>query len=61
MRGLSEFEVARVKQALDAFLAKRRPPPHIRPLFLIEEKLLSLPVLYLSRYIIDLQQNRAGA
>lgn len=28
---LSEFEVARVKKALDAFMQARRPPPHIRP------------------------------
>jgi Protein of unknown function (DUF3024) len=28
---LTEFETARIKRALDAFLAKRRPPPHIRP------------------------------
>lgn len=28
---LSEFEAARAKRALDAFLEKRRPPPHIRP------------------------------
>jgi DUF3024 family protein len=28
---LSEFELARVKKALDSFMAQRRPPPHIRP------------------------------
>jgi hypothetical protein len=28
---LSEFEVARVKKALDSFMQARRPPPHIRP------------------------------
>jgi hypothetical protein len=27
---LSEFEVARVKKALDSFMQTRRPPPHIR-------------------------------
>jgi Protein of unknown function (DUF3024) len=28
---LSEFELARVKRALDSFMQRRRPPPHIRP------------------------------
>ncbi len=28
---LSEFELARVRKALDSFMAERRPPPHIRP------------------------------
>jgi hypothetical protein len=28
---LSEFELARVKKALDAFMQTHRPPPHIRP------------------------------
>jgi hypothetical protein len=28
---LSELETARIKKAVDAFMAKRRPPPHIRP------------------------------
>jgi hypothetical protein len=28
---LSELETARVKKALDALMAKRRPPAHIRP------------------------------
>lgn len=28
---LSELEIARVRKALDAFIEKRRPPPHIRP------------------------------
>jgi len=28
---LSEIELARVDRALRAFMAKRRPPPHIRP------------------------------
>lgn len=27
---LSEIELARVRKALDAFMAKRRPPVHIR-------------------------------
>jgi len=27
---LSEIELARVRKALDAFMAKRRPPAHIR-------------------------------
>jgi hypothetical protein len=27
----SELEVARIKKAVDAFMVKRRPPPHIRP------------------------------
>jgi hypothetical protein len=27
---LSEFELARVKSALESFMQKRRPPPHIR-------------------------------
>jgi hypothetical protein len=30
---LSEFELKRCERDLDAFLAKRRPPPHIRPQF----------------------------
>ena len=28
---LSDIEAARVQKALDAFMAKHRPPPHIRP------------------------------
>jgi hypothetical protein len=28
---LSELEAARVRRSLDAFLERRRPPPHIRP------------------------------
>jgi hypothetical protein len=28
---LSEFELARVKKALDSFMQARRPPPQIRP------------------------------
>jgi len=28
---LPEFELARVHKAMDAFMQKRRPPPHIRP------------------------------
>ncbi|HEU4627467.1 MAG TPA: DUF3024 domain-containing protein [Steroidobacteraceae bacterium] len=28
---LSEFELARVKKALDSFMQTRRPPAHIRP------------------------------
>jgi hypothetical protein len=28
---LSEFETARIRRAVCAFLEKRRPPPHIRP------------------------------
>lgn len=28
---LSEFEVARVRRAVSAFVERRRPPPHIRP------------------------------
>jgi hypothetical protein len=28
---LSEFKFEKAKQALDAFMAKRRPPEHIRP------------------------------
>jgi hypothetical protein len=27
---LAEIELARVARALDAFMEKRRPPPHIR-------------------------------
>jgi hypothetical protein len=27
---LSEFEIKRAEKAIEAFLAKRRPPPHIR-------------------------------
>jgi Protein of unknown function (DUF3024) len=27
---LSEFELARVQRAMDAFMQQRRPPPHIR-------------------------------
>jgi Protein of unknown function (DUF3024) len=28
---LSQLEAARVRKSLDAFLERRRPPPHIRP------------------------------
>jgi hypothetical protein len=28
---LAEFEQARVRRAMDAFMQQRRPPPHIRP------------------------------
>ena len=28
---LAEIELARVRRALDAFMQRRRPPPHIRP------------------------------
>ena len=28
---LSEFEKKKVEKALDAFIERRRPPPHIRP------------------------------
>jgi hypothetical protein len=28
---LNDIELARVRRALDGFLEKRRPPPHIRP------------------------------
>lgn len=28
---LSEFEVKRIEQAVEQFMARRRPPPHIRP------------------------------
>jgi hypothetical protein len=28
---LAEIELARVRRAMDAFMQRRRPPPHIRP------------------------------